>query len=241
MGSQGVKFEGSLETRQVISFLDDLVKGLRDGRICVQERDRFVVLSPVDVINVEIEAEQKKGVESLSIELTWAQKNGQADGSLLKISFKEPTAEGVKVKEEKSVDRNDPKEQEEERKKAEAKEAEKLAKEEKERLEKEEKKRKKEEEKVAKKAEEELAKKLKAEEKARKEEEKRLEAEAKEREKKEGLRRQKEAQKLAKQEEREKAVHAKKQARDKAMMEKRVSKAQEFAGSLKQGRPKRAL
>lgn len=56
---------------QVISYLEGLVAGLKEGKICVRQGEQFVTLSPDQRADVEIKASTKKGKEKLEIELAW--------------------------------------------------------------------------------------------------------------------------------------------------------------------------
>ena len=104
MSKQEIKFEGVLDVKKSAEYLEDLAKALKNGKICIQEGEKFTVLSPVDAIHMEIEAEQKKGTEFLSIQLSWSQAVAKVPSKpQLKISNQAPAAVKKPVKERKTI------------------------------------------------------------------------------------------------------------------------------------------
>lgn len=85
-----VKMHGELTN--VITYLESLVNSLKEGTVVIQKSDSFITLHPQETVTLEIEAEQKKGKEELSIELSWKSEEViSADTpSTLTISSKEP-------------------------------------------------------------------------------------------------------------------------------------------------------
>ncbi|MBD3403163.1 amphi-Trp domain-containing protein [candidate division GN15 bacterium] len=93
MSKKEVSFKGRLEQQQVMAYLNELVTGLKTGTVYVQNGDGYVSLSPGRLINIEIEAVEKKDKEKLVIEMTWGRDEEVAEVSPLKISTSEPVVE----------------------------------------------------------------------------------------------------------------------------------------------------
>jgi len=91
MSKKEVGNKGTMELKQVISYLEDLTSSLKTGSICVQSGGEFVTLKPLGPVDLEIEATQKKGKESLVLELGWKTELPTAGEPVnLKITSKEP-------------------------------------------------------------------------------------------------------------------------------------------------------
>lgn len=56
---------------ELITYLEALVNGLRDGRVYLQHGDQVVDLCPSHSVTLEIEAKQKKDKDKVSIEMSW--------------------------------------------------------------------------------------------------------------------------------------------------------------------------
>ncbi len=90
MSKQTVKVKGVMERDQAVGYLEDLVAGLKAGRVCVQQEDRFVTLCPEGLISVEVEASIKKGKEKFELELSWRKEEQPQVPTDMKISASEP-------------------------------------------------------------------------------------------------------------------------------------------------------
>lgn len=66
-----VEIEQYVETKEAIKYLEDLVKGLKSGSIVVQHGEESVTLTPPDMIELELEAKQKKDKSKFVLELSW--------------------------------------------------------------------------------------------------------------------------------------------------------------------------
>lgn len=91
MGKNKVKIDGTMELTQVISYLEDLVGGLKAGSVHVQLGEETVVLRPGNIVECEIEVSQKKDKEELTLELCW--KKDEKGSDTVKISTSGPTIE----------------------------------------------------------------------------------------------------------------------------------------------------
>lgn len=77
--------KSALPLKDAIARLEDLVAALKAGSVTLQRGDEGIVLTPQAHVEVEIEAEQKKGKESLQWSLCWNQQapsNGQINWSI---------------------------------------------------------------------------------------------------------------------------------------------------------------
>lgn len=97
MSKNEITFKGRLEKKQALEYLTELVNGMASGQVFVQNGERYVSLTPGRMLDVEIEAVEKKGKEKLSIELSWGIESEPEVDSSLKITTSEPE---VRVEEE---------------------------------------------------------------------------------------------------------------------------------------------
>lgn len=56
---------------ELVSYLEALVNGLREGRVYLQQGEQSVDLCPSQSVTLEIEAKQKKDKDKISIEMSW--------------------------------------------------------------------------------------------------------------------------------------------------------------------------
>lgn len=66
-----VEIEQYVETKEAIKYLEDLVKGLKSGTIVIQHGEESVTLTPPDMVELELEAKQKKDKSKFVLELSW--------------------------------------------------------------------------------------------------------------------------------------------------------------------------
>lgn len=59
------------ELNDVIAQMEAIISSLKEGKVVIQKNNSFISLSPQEQVTLEIEAEQKKDKEELSIELSW--------------------------------------------------------------------------------------------------------------------------------------------------------------------------
>ncbi len=97
MGKDDISMEGTMETQEVIHYLEGLIEGFREGRIVVEQGERYLTLNPPKTLGVEIEARRKKDKEKLSLELSWHKTAEESEGKTLKISSKEPEIEAAEA------------------------------------------------------------------------------------------------------------------------------------------------
>lgn len=92
MSKKEIKIKTRGDVQSIISYLESIISSLKEGQIVIQNNNSFVSLKPVDDISMELEAEQKKGKEELTIELSWKSEQviTEESESRLIISSKEP-------------------------------------------------------------------------------------------------------------------------------------------------------
>lgn len=67
-----VHFEGTMSIDRVLAYLDELVASFRTGTVRVEKGHDAVVLTPAEVIDLDVKAKIKKDKQSLQLELSWA-------------------------------------------------------------------------------------------------------------------------------------------------------------------------
>lgn len=66
-----VSFEGTMTLDKALAYLEGLVASIRAGAVRIEKGEDLVVLTPGDVVKMEVEAKAKKGKQSLQLGLTW--------------------------------------------------------------------------------------------------------------------------------------------------------------------------
>ncbi len=77
------------ELGKVLSYLQQVVDCLRNGTLCVQNGQRGVVLKPLGLVELEVEATHKEDKQSLVLEISWRKKEMSAREADLIISSDE--------------------------------------------------------------------------------------------------------------------------------------------------------
>jgi amphi-Trp domain-containing protein len=86
MSKQKVKAKGTVAMEEVISFLEEILNGMRNGQVFFDHEGGRIRLTPGGFAEVEIEAEQKDGKQALSFDVKWKERI-ESDRKLdLKIS-----------------------------------------------------------------------------------------------------------------------------------------------------------
>jgi amphi-Trp domain-containing protein len=85
-----IHFEKEMKTAEVISYLEALIKSLKEGKVVIEQGGQFVSLTPGEIIDFEMEARQKSDKERLSLEFNWCGKSIETEPEALKISSEEP-------------------------------------------------------------------------------------------------------------------------------------------------------
>lgn len=74
-----LRFEASLDRADVASYLESIVRGLRNGSLQFRRDDELLSLTPSARVDLSVKAASKKGRESIAFELEW---NESSDGEL---------------------------------------------------------------------------------------------------------------------------------------------------------------
>ncbi len=98
MSHKKVESKTQLKRDQVASYLEELAKSLRAGKLLIQCDEDYVYLAPTDVLDLELEASQKKNREKVSLELSWSLEPAVKPEPALQISSKEPKPAPVEAK-----------------------------------------------------------------------------------------------------------------------------------------------
>lgn len=67
-----IHIEKEMGATEVIKYLEEIVRNLRDGHVIIEQGDVSVSLTPAEVIDVDIKAKQKKRKAKLSLEFSWS-------------------------------------------------------------------------------------------------------------------------------------------------------------------------
>jgi amphi-Trp domain-containing protein len=98
MASQHMKVKAKAGLVEVINHLEQLVKSLKEGQLCIRKNGEAIILKPQDPVMFELEAEARLEKDSLRekliIELKW-RKGEQAspESDTFTITHLEPTPE----------------------------------------------------------------------------------------------------------------------------------------------------
>lgn len=94
MAKKEIEFKGTLEQKQLVTYLEDLIKSIKAGTVVVQHGAEHIALSPQDAMELEVEAKQKDDKEKLSIKLSWRKTVAAAEApETFKISAEAPKVE----------------------------------------------------------------------------------------------------------------------------------------------------
>ena len=75
-----------VDIQGAVSYLEDLARSFRDGRIVVEHAEKKLDMEPPSVLVLEIEAKQKKDKAKFGFEIAWKNDAVQEGGDPLKIS-----------------------------------------------------------------------------------------------------------------------------------------------------------
>ncbi|MFP4167769.1 MAG: amphi-Trp domain-containing protein [Desulfonatronovibrionaceae bacterium] len=89
-GKNKIQNKSSMDLKEVITYLEELTKGFKQGKIVVQQGEEFLSLLPPESVQVEVEAKQKEDKEKFSLELSWVPVTSGSEESEIKITQKEP-------------------------------------------------------------------------------------------------------------------------------------------------------
>ncbi|MFO7816574.1 MAG: amphi-Trp domain-containing protein [Thermodesulfobacteriota bacterium] len=96
-----IQNKAAMTLNEAISYLEELSKGFKQGKIVVQQGEEFITLLPPENVQVEVEAKQKHSKEKFSLELSWVPMGTADSEEQIKITQTEPEP---KEKPDKSCD-----------------------------------------------------------------------------------------------------------------------------------------
>ena len=68
---QELKMEGGMDIDSAVAYLERLIDGFKSGNVRLEKGAEVLLLHPAGVLEMEIEAAQKKEKEKISIDLSW--------------------------------------------------------------------------------------------------------------------------------------------------------------------------
>ncbi|MFP4084463.1 MAG: amphi-Trp domain-containing protein [Desulfonatronovibrio sp.] len=71
MSKKEIKIKGVMESDSVISCLEDIIAGIKEGKINIKSENQHISLAPAQAMKMEIKAKSGKDKEKLEIELSW--------------------------------------------------------------------------------------------------------------------------------------------------------------------------
>lgn len=72
MGKGKLKSKHSMTREDLAAYLENLLTGLRQGTLILDDEERPMILRPSDPIEAEVEIKQKGDKEKVELKLTWA-------------------------------------------------------------------------------------------------------------------------------------------------------------------------
>jgi amphi-Trp domain-containing protein len=106
VGKKEISYKGRVEPGLVVTYLEELLKGLRAGTLYVQSGDDYVSLKPTKIVDIEVEAVEKKEKAKFTLELSWETEPAGAEQAELKILSTEPKIARVPTAEERQASGN---------------------------------------------------------------------------------------------------------------------------------------
>lgn len=86
MGKRKIEMKQILPYTEAVAYMEDLLQSFKAGKIVVASGDESIAMEPAEMTTISIEAKAKKGKNSISFEVSWAD---EAAGDF-SISDKEP-------------------------------------------------------------------------------------------------------------------------------------------------------
>jgi amphi-Trp domain-containing protein len=93
MTKNKMKVKGSVELQRAIGYLEDILEGMKNGKVVMHRGDQSITFHPVDAVEMEIEAKEKEGKQELSVEMTWRESVHAGEMGGLTISSEESKSE----------------------------------------------------------------------------------------------------------------------------------------------------
>jgi amphi-Trp domain-containing protein len=90
MKENKINHQQHMKRDDLVTYLEDLIKSMKAGKIVIERNGQFVSLSPPNNVNLEIQAKTKKEKGEISIEISWRQEVEEPVKAPLSISSVEP-------------------------------------------------------------------------------------------------------------------------------------------------------
>lgn len=71
MGDQEIQFESTMPLAKAATVLQDVVNGLRQAAITLEQGEQTISLTPGEDVTVELRTKHKDDRETLSLKLSW--------------------------------------------------------------------------------------------------------------------------------------------------------------------------
>lgn len=71
METNEIKVKQEVDRARAVEYLEDVVKSLKSGELCIAHGDESAVLTPADTVRVEVKAKSKSDKESITIKIAW--------------------------------------------------------------------------------------------------------------------------------------------------------------------------
>lgn len=71
MGKEKVKSKSVMTREELISYLETVLTGLKQGALILDNEERPMILRPSDAIEAEVEVKQKADKEKVELKLCW--------------------------------------------------------------------------------------------------------------------------------------------------------------------------
>lgn len=100
MSKNAIAIKGCMEQADLAELLEGIVASFKAGTVCVRKGSEFVTLKPLGRLDFEIEAEAKKGKQSLTLEIKWAEEvitKPACEGFSISSTEPEPEPEAAPV------------------------------------------------------------------------------------------------------------------------------------------------
>jgi amphi-Trp domain-containing protein len=98
METNKISLKQMMGTKDVVVYLEDLIKSFIAGKVVVQQGEKYVDLQTPEMVDIKVEAKVKKDKSKFSLELSWHTMSSETDETVT-ISSKAPTkpAPGAKT------------------------------------------------------------------------------------------------------------------------------------------------
>ena len=77
MGKKEVEMNSELPLEKAIEYIENILSGLKKGKVFVQQGEEVVELTPDKTVEIEVEAKQKKHEEKFIVKLSWNRESAE--------------------------------------------------------------------------------------------------------------------------------------------------------------------